>query len=71
VNNDLIPRELNGIVVYQREDNGYVNITALAKAYLEKTGIRREPHKWLNNKRTQESFKHLATVMQIKRFGTD
>ena len=54
-----------GIHVYQRTDNGYLNVTNLAKALEKKEGKRRDIHDWLSNKRTQEDFQHLSSVTGI------
>ena len=61
----IIARNCFGIVVAQEEDNGYINITKLAKAYEQQTGKRREASEWLSNKRTKESINHLYSVTGI------
>ena len=61
----IIARNCFGVVVAQEEDNGYINITLLAKAYQKQTGKRREPSEWLSNKRTKESINHLNSVTGI------
>lgn len=65
----LIPRELNGVIISQREDNGYVNITELAKAYYQSTETRRDVSSWLNLERTKESMKHLSENTGIPVFS--
>ncbi len=61
----IIARNCFGIIVAQEEDNGYINITKLAKAYQKQTGKRRDPSNWLSNQRTRESIKHLNRVTGI------
>ncbi len=61
----IIARNCFGIIVAQEEDNGYINITKLAKAYQKQTGKRREASEWLSNKRTRESINHLNSVTGI------
>ncbi len=61
----IIARNCFGIVVAQEEDNGYINITKLAKAYQQQTGKRRDASNWLSNQRTKESIKHLNSVTGI------
>lgn len=61
----IIARNCFGVVVAQEEDNGYINITKLAKAYQQQSGKRREPSEWLSNKRTKESINHLSSVTGI------
>lgn len=62
---ETIVHTLYNAEVIQIKDDGYINITALAKAYFEKTGIRRDTHEWLRSKRTQESLEHLSTKLNI------
>ena len=57
---ELIKRDCFGIVVSQAKNNGYINITKLAKAYKNQTGKRRDASEWLSNKRTKESINHLS-----------
>ena len=61
----IIERSCFGVVVAQEEDNGYINITKLAKAYQKHTGKRRDASEWLSNKRTKESINHLNSVTGI------
>ena len=61
----IIARNCFGVVVAQEKDNGYINITKLAKAYQQQTGKRRDPSNWLSNQRTKESIKHLNSVTGI------
>lgn len=50
----------------QIEDDGYINITALTKAYFEKTGIRREPNGWLRSKKTQKLIQDFSTISGLE-----
>ncbi|OCQ94040.1 KilA-N domain-containing protein [Limnothrix sp. PR1529] len=52
----FITHLLEGVGVEQRSTDGYVNATKLSKAYLAKTGKRRDPGHWMENARTQESI---------------
>lgn len=61
----IIARDWRGLLVGQQQHNGYVNVTQLCKAYFEATGVRREPYKWVNSQRAQESIAYLSTVTQI------
>lgn len=61
----FISHPLFGIRVYQRKDNGYLNVTNLAKALEKKENKRRDIHEWLSNKRTQEDFQHLSSETGI------
>lgn len=56
----FITHLLEGVQVDQRFKDGYLNATALSKAYLSKTGKIRKPSHWLENARTQETIRHLA-----------
>ena len=61
----IIERNCFGVVVAQEKNNGYINITKLAKAYQKQSGRRREASEWLSNKRTKESIHHLNSVTGI------
>lgn len=62
---DIIAHQINGLTIGQRNTDGYVNATRLSKAYEQQTGKRRDVHKWLTSKRTQEMIAHLSSVTQI------
>lgn len=73
----IIGRELYGITIGQRSDDGYVNATALAKAYKESSGIdKRVPH-WLATDRAKIYMDYLSAktgipvleLVQVKRGG--
>ncbi|WP_414624318.1 KilA-N domain-containing protein [Calothrix sp. CCY 0018] len=57
----VIAHNINDSVVEQRNSDGYINATALTKAYKLATGKRRDVSEWLSNKRTQETLKHLSS----------
>lgn len=61
----LILRNLDGSIVEQRRKDGYINATALAKAYEAKSGKRRDVSSWLKNKKTKEDLLHLSVVTGI------
>lgn len=62
---DIIFHSANNLPVGQRKSDGYVDATAMCKAYYAKTGKRREVSEWLKNKRTQQTLEHLSTVTGI------
>lgn len=63
--NKFITHQLQGVEISQRFSDGYLNATALSKAYLAKTGKRREPNDWLRQVRTQETIKHLSETTGV------
>jgi hypothetical protein len=56
----VITHNINESVVEQRKSDGYINATALTRAYKLATGKRRDVSEWLSNKRTKESLNHLS-----------
>lgn len=62
---EFIARKINEFVVEQRSRDGYINATALTKAYKLATGKRRDVSEWLTSKRTIQSIAHLSTVTGI------
>lgn len=62
---NMIIHEDNGVQIGQRPQDGYINATAMTKAYQKRTGKRRDVNQWLKSKRTKESIGHLSTVTQI------
>lgn len=56
----VITHNIHESVVEQRQSDGYINATALTRAYKLATGKRRDVSEWLSNKRTQESLNHLS-----------
>lgn len=61
----FITHLLEGVEISQRFNDGYLNATALSKAYFIKTGKHRKPSHWLENARTQETIRHLAQTAGI------
>ena len=61
----VITHNINESVVEQRKLDGYINATALTRAYKLASGKRRDVSEWLSNKRTQESLKHLSSKTGI------
>ena len=57
--------EFGGLTLPVNVENNYVNATALAKAYFEDTGKRREPGDWLRLKRTKETLAYVSSVTGI------
>ena len=62
---NMIIHEANGVQIGQSSQDGYINATAMTRAYFQRTGKRRDVNQWLKSKRTRESIKHLSTVTQI------
>lgn len=56
----VITHTIQSSVIEQRASDGYINATALANAYRQATGKRRDVSEWLTNKRTRESLEHLS-----------
>ena len=56
-----IQRPLHGIVVNQRRDDGYIHATALAKAYEQSTGSRKDVRNWLQTDRAK-AYQELLSV---------
>lgn len=63
-----LTHNLSGIAVNQRVIDGYINATALATAYRKATGKKRDVPDWLENKRVQETLKHLSSNTGIPVF---
>lgn len=61
----VIAHNINDSVVEQRRLDGYINATALTRAYKLATGKRRDVGEWLSNKRTQETLEHLSSKTGI------
>lgn len=56
----FITHLLEGVGVEQRSTDGYVNATKLSKAYLAKSGKRRDISEWLSNKDTKEVLESVS-----------
>ena len=61
----MITREMHGVIVPQENQDGYINATALAKAYKQATGKRKDPSNWLRSKQAKEYIAYVASVTQI------
>lgn len=62
---NIILHQFNDVAVGLREEDCYINATAMAAAHKLKTGQRRDVHNWLSNKRTQETLEHLSAITGI------
>lgn len=62
---DIILHKISQMKVEQRVVDGYINATALTKAYWQGTKKRKDVHNWLNNKATTEIMEHLSSVTGI------
>lgn len=60
-----IERQLNGITVYQRKSDGYVNATQICKVHRELTGERKDPSEWLVNKASKAAISKLSDITGI------
>lgn len=60
-----IERKIEGIAVYQRETDGYVNATQICKAHLEITGERKDTSNWLQTNMAQSAIEKLSLVTGI------
>lgn len=61
-------RPVNGVLVEQRANDGYVNATSLAKAHQLGGGQRRDVSEWLENAATKRSVDHLSLKTGIPAF---
>ena len=61
----MITREMHGVIVPQENQDGYINATALAKAYKQATGKRKDPSNWLRSKQAKEYIAYVASVTRI------
>ena len=61
----VIARQINNSVVEQRATDGYINATALTKAYKQATGKRRDVGHWLELDRTKDTLQHLSSITGI------
>ena len=61
----LIYRSFGGLSLSFNSENDYVNATAIAKRYYEKTGKRRDISSWLKLQRTKETIKYISNIKQI------
>ena len=71
-------REVNGITVEQRKNDGYLNATALAKAYEQTSGIRKDVRDWTLTERAKSYIELLSAktgipvlvLVQVKKGGS-
>jgi hypothetical protein len=61
----VIAHNINNSVVEQRQSDGYINATALTRAYKLETGKRRDVGHWLELERTKETLEHLSSITGI------
>ena len=60
-----IERDLNGITVYQRETDGYVNATQICKVHYEIANERKDPRNWLETNAAKRAIEKLSSVTGI------
>jgi hypothetical protein len=60
-----ISRQISGVMVEQREVDGYVNATQLCKAHQAKTRERKDPSEWLSNKSSISAIAKLSEITGI------
>lgn len=73
----MVSRDVNGVLVHQRQVDGYVNATALAKAYERSTGVRKDVRDWLLTERAKAYIERLSAktgipvleLVQVKKGG--
>jgi len=71
-------RAVEGITVSQRESDGYINATALSKAYESATTTRKDPSEWRQTERAKTYVDRLAVktgipvldLIQVKKGGS-
>lgn len=56
----IITHTVHSIIVSQRKEDGYLHVTALAKAYESATGKRKDVGNWLVTERAQEYIQRLS-----------
>lgn len=61
----MIGHSLQGIAVYQRESDGYVNATQICKVHLNIAGERKDPSDWLRLKQAQSAIDKLSLITGI------
>lgn len=62
---EIIKLSVQGSAVGYRKEDGYLNATALTKAYFEVSGKQKNVADWLRLKRTKETLQHASTVTGI------
>lgn len=74
-----VVREVSGVLVHQRQTDGYINATALAKAYEQSTSIRKDVRDWLLTERARSYIDRLSAktgipvlaLVQVKKGGNN
>jgi KilA-N domain len=61
----MISRNVDGVSVDQRQQDGYVNATQLCKAHREKTGERKDPRNWLETNAAKSAMAKLSEITGI------
>ncbi len=64
----VINHDLDGVQVSQRKADSYINATAMSKAYLARTGQRRDVNHWLTTEAAQRAIEHLSLKTGIPVF---
>jgi hypothetical protein len=62
---NAINRHLNGLIVYQRQLDGYVNATQISKIHRDFSGERRDPSDWLRTETANRAIAKLSSVTGI------
>jgi KilA-N domain len=62
---DFVHRSYEGVILVFDTKSGYINATALARRYYERSGIRRNPGAWLIQKRTRETLSFVAKMHNL------
>ncbi|OZH52245.1 hypothetical protein AFK68_25640 [Hydrocoleum sp. CS-953] len=63
---DYIEYPFGELVVTQRNSDGYINATKLARAYTSKTGKYRNPNSWFEKDRTNEYVELLSDKTKLE-----
>jgi hypothetical protein len=61
----FIERKINGEIIHQDQNNGYINATQISKIHRAITGERREPNDWLRTETAQRAINKLSSVTGI------
>lgn len=62
---NIILHQFGSVLVGLNKKTGFINITALAKAYGLKTGKKKQPADWLKTERAKEYVNYLTTITNI------
>ena len=63
-----INHEIQGVNIQQRITDGYINATAMSKAYLASTSQRRDVNHWLATEAAQRAIQHVSLKTGIPVF---